>query len=250
METRLAALAVPPSTSNLAAVLEDRHIRQLAVEARGPLREKSPGALQSYLAELGANAELAAADQTRVDSWLVNIALAYEYGDNHEKHEAAAKAAEAAVAAPGESEVIAANDPELTQLLAALGVQPAATATESLQAVIKVARQRPRAPAPPPVVPVVPAKRPAESSAAATSAAAPRTRRGSSAPLSGLSEGTFPLGFSTGGSDAMESASRVLRMLHVRELRRLQDEVNRSIVALQEFTANPKTDATLGRVGR
>ena len=35
-----------------------------------------------------------------------------------------------------------------------------------------------------------------------------------------------------------------------RELRRLQDEVNRVIVTLQEYTANPVTDSRLGRVGR
>jgi RLL motif-containing protein 1 len=44
--------------------------------------------------------------------------------------------------------------------------------------------------------------------------------------------------------------ARVMRMLHVQELRRLQDSVNATIVSLQEFTANPKTDARLGRVGR
>ena len=44
-------------------------------------------------------------------------------------------------------------------------------------------------------------------------------------------------------------AARVLRMLYVADLRKLQDAVNTTIVALQEFTANPKTDSRLGRVG-
>ena len=65
----------------------------------------------------------------------------------------------------------------------------------------------------------------------------------------GLGEAAFPLGFETGSAE-LDTAARVLRMLHVRELRRLQDAVNRAIVALQEFTANPKTDSRLGRVGR
>ena len=38
-------------------------------------------------------------------------------------------------------------------------------------------------------------------------------------------------------------------MLYVADLRKLQDAVNTTIVALQEFTANPKTDSRLGRVG-
>ena len=69
-------------------------------------------------------------------------------------------------------------------------------------------------------------------------------------PLAGLGADAFPLGFQTGGSEALDSAARVLRMLHVRELRRLQDEVNKCICVMQEFTANPRTDSRLGRVGR
>ena len=48
---------------------------------------------------------------------------------------------------------------------------------------------------------------------------------------------------------ALDDAARVLRMLYVADLRKLQDAVNTTIVALQEFTANPKTDSRLGRVG-
>ena len=69
-------------------------------------------------------------------------------------------------------------------------------------------------------------------------------------PLAGLSGDTFPLGFGSLGSAALDDAGRVLRMLHVRELRRLQDGVNAIVVGMQEFTANPKTDSRLGRVGR
>ena len=65
-----------------------------------------------------------------------------------------------------------------------------------------------------------------------------------------MSGDTFPLGFGSLGSAALDDAGRVLRMLHVRELRRLQDGVNAIVVGMQEFTANPKTDSRLGRVGR
>ena len=45
-------------------------------------------------------------------------------------------------------------------------------------------------------------------------------------------------------------ADEATRMLHVQRLREVQDGVNRAIVAMQEYTASPKTDARLGRVGR
>ena len=65
-----------------------------------------------------------------------------------------------------------------------------------------------------------------------------------------LGEATFPLGFQSSGKQAVDSAMRVLRLMHVRELRQLQDRVNEMIVTMQEFTANPKTNTQLGRVGR
>ena len=76
------------------------------------------------------------------------------------------------------------------------------------------------------------------------------TLAASRVPLAGLGEAAFPLGFETGGSEALDAACRVLRMLHVQHLRRLQDAVNTAIVSMQEYTANPRTDARLGRVGR
>ena len=57
------------------------------------------------------------------------------------------------------------------------------------------------------------------------------------------------LGFETGDYISTE-ASKVLRLLHVKELRELQDSVNEAIVNVQALTANPKTDTKLGKVGR
>ena len=59
----------------------------------------------------------------------------------------------------------------------------------------------------------------------------------------------FPLGFVTGDA-ALDEAARGLRMQYVAELRALQSHVNGVVACAQEFTANPKTDAQLGRVGR
>ena len=60
---------------------------------------------------------------------------------------------------------------------------------------------------------------------------------------------TPPLGLET-GDKAVNQAALVLRLLHIEELRELQNEVNRAIVETQKLTANPITNTKLGRVGR
>ena len=45
-------------------------------------------------------------------------------------------------------------------------------------------------------------------------------------------------------------AAKVLRLLHIEELRKLQTSINEVIVEVQRLTADPKTDQSLGKVGR
>lgn len=52
---------------------------------------------------------------------------------------------------------------------------------------------------------------------------------------------TVPLGFST-GNDESDLAALVLRILHVKKLRRLQNIIDDMIVKHQDITANPRTD--------
>ena len=59
----------------------------------------------------------------------------------------------------------------------------------------------------------------------------------------------FPLGFSSGDA-TVDRCATVLRMLYLRDLRELQDGVNGILETAQQYTANPKTDAALGKVGR
>ena len=48
----------------------------------------------------------------------------------------------------------------------------------------------------------------------------------------------------------LAEAAKVLRLLHIEQLRELQTSINELIVEVQRLTANPKTDQTLGKVGR
>ncbi len=69
------------------------------------------------------------------------------------------------------------------------------------------------------------------------------------APSAAMVLSDFPLGFST-GDQGVDIAATVLRMLYIKDMRELQDQVDAAIVKMQEFTAEPKTDATMRREGR
>jgi RLL motif-containing protein 1 len=59
----------------------------------------------------------------------------------------------------------------------------------------------------------------------------------------------FPLGFSTGDHDVNQAAI-VLKMLYLSDFREMQNDLNALIVLGQEYTANPRTNSSLGKVGR
>lgn len=48
---------------------------------------------------------------------------------------------------------------------------------------------------------------------------------------------------------ALDYPVRILRLLQIHSLRELQTRINETIVAVQDLTANPKTDTKLGKVG-
>lgn len=60
---------------------------------------------------------------------------------------------------------------------------------------------------------------------------------------------TISLGFST-GDEVVDRAATIMRILHVRQLRDLQSEINDLIADMQAVTADPKTNSKLGKVGR
>ena len=48
---------------------------------------------------------------------------------------------------------------------------------------------------------------------------------------------------------AVNEAAKILRLLHVSELRERQTSITQAIVAVQLHSANPKTDTKLGKLG-
>ena len=227
-ERRLLALGFPEAhafdgssakqASSLASWLEDRVIRQLPIEARGPLRAGDLSALRAYLVELEAPEAVLADLQGRrypaVSAWLTLTAL------------------QCAVDDLGEGADLERPEPSVESLAAAHGVafKPGDRAG-TLQAALQAARRA----------------SPAEQGGGSKEACGATEEAGGGA--AGGAALDFPLGFVTGDA-ALDEAARGLRMQYVAELRALQSHVNGVVACAQEFTANPKTDAQLGRVGR
>ena len=78
-------------------------------------------------------------------------------------------------------------------------------------------------------------------------------------PLMGLN--SYPISSSFNGSSnfdyhlsfldtAVREAAKIIRLLQIHQLRELQTKINQSIVTVQMLSANPKTDQSLGKVGR
>ncbi len=58
------------------------------------------------------------------------------------------------------------------------------------------------------------------------------------------------IGFKIGSDNVLNNCAKILRLLYVNDLRQLQTKINELIVSVQSLTANPKTDTTLGKVGK
>lgn len=56
-------------------------------------------------------------------------------------------------------------------------------------------------------------------------------------------------GFDLGDAN-VNNAAKMLRLLFLDDIRNMQTHINECIVAVQNLTANPKTDTSLGKVGR
>lgn len=197
--------------------LEDAHIRLLSPAARPPLRTASfRQFLLTYLRRL--SHPPATDDLLPAVARLASLALQLHYGD--------ARAAYGAPHDPWHGRRVpviadAADDPAVQKaadtLCRAVGATPAAPAHD----------------------------------AARVTAAAVAAVLAQDGPPGAHSRalGDVPLGVDA-ASGVVESYARVVRVLHTRQLRALQDAVNGAIAQMQEVTADPKTDARLGRVGR
>lgn len=256
--------------ATLAAFLEDRHIRALPIEKRAPLRSSGPawdGAFESYLGDLGCplitdSQPFSASRLQEYLSWAIGHAFSLDYEDNGALYnsEAAAHIAESNAATSSSSAVRAASIlPADAQALVADLAKLCHVKTEGrslsevLQNIHRVIRMR--------ILPAVAdaeafaavvdgdgkGKRPQSTGAGAASSSSSSVGSGAGAEASAFT--AMGSGFET-GNPLLDKASAILRMLYVADLRELQDAVNDIIVTVQDFVADPKTDSSLGQVGR
>ncbi|PRW60225.1 UPF0568 C14orf166-like protein [Chlorella sorokiniana] len=254
--------------------LENTKVRQYPIDGRAALQSPDPAAWQAaltkYLADLECPLLPEAGNHRAVLQWLASHAVGLEYQDTAQQLTAAAQQAEEEVGPPEEwteaqlpplpdvtTDAVRAALAQLQQLLhveagKAVGSSSAAAAEATpdglqkahamletcvLPALAELAKQRQPGSG-------GAAQQPAAAQGQPGAAAAAASQHAAVAAM--LSQ--YPLGFSTGEAGA-DLGATILRMLYIKDLRALQTLVDSAIVQVQEYTANPRTDASLGKVG-
>ncbi|EDO43001.1 predicted protein [Nematostella vectensis] len=210
---------------NLVVWLEDQKIRLYRIEDRESLRNIGnatwPKTLMKYLDDL--QCPLKSREKSTVLDWLLAHAIRLEYADNAEKYNS-------------QSQRTASDTSKTTELTEAL-LNLTADDADLKAGVLSVARLLNLPEHHDPYVLLQGfhfiQKKEAKEFKSSDVIALP----------------TADLGFNTGDS-AVNEAAKILRLLHINELRDLQTKINEAIVKVQALTANPKTDQSLGKVGR
>uniref|UniRef100_A0A7S3Y2A7 Uncharacterized protein n=1 Tax=Heterosigma akashiwo TaxID=2829 RepID=A0A7S3Y2A7_HETAK len=241
----------PVELTKLVAWLEDRKIRLYSIEERTALRNPGPAwgsAFKKYLEDLECPQSYIHAEGRLEGSslrglrWLLHKAIAYEYEDKGSTYNARAAAVAAAHHLP--------PPPPGSDTREVVGAAGAAAATagggDPLAVVAELCRRC--------------GVRQSEDllSTLRMLHLAIKVKYGSLEELANdqkediqqrLNLDNFPLGFST-EDPLLDKAAKLLKMLYLTDLRNLQNSINDILVTAQEFTANPKTNTALGKVGR
>lgn len=216
--------------------LEDQKIRHYKISDRDALRDTDnpawPKAFEQYLSELGCLHDIQ--DTPAVMDWLLGYAVRLEYGDNQEKYKMASSEAVKKLKADGKGQSanpldnLDFSDPHFKAGIASLAmmlqVPPHPDHLEQLKAICILVKEK-------------------------------FSKEGlAKGDFSGNVKDNIPIDKTELGFDAgdyiLNDAAKVLRLLHIKELRELQTNINSIIVGVQAITADPKTDTRLGKVGR
>ncbi|XP_051872592.1 RNA transcription, translation and transport factor protein [Pristis pectinata] len=216
---------------NLIVWLEDQKIRHYKIEERGNLRNVHsndwPKHFEKYLADV--NCPFKAQERQENIDWLLGLAVRLEYSDNVDKYKNCTADNVRNDATKGTDPLINldVNNPDFKAGVMALAnllqIQRHDDYLVMLKAIRILVQER--------LSPEAIAK-------------ANRSKEGITVSLE-----KHHLGFDTGDA-TLNEAARVLRLLHIEELRDLQTRINEAIVAVQSIIADPKTDHRLGKVGR
>ncbi|XP_046351277.2 RNA transcription, translation and transport factor protein-like [Haliotis rufescens] len=222
---------------NMILWLEDQKVRHHKIEDRGALRNiHSPDwekAFEIYLKEL--NCPYKCGEKCAVMDWLLGFAVRLEYGDDGEKYRnvtpESVQMSRTGVAGSSSNPLDSLNfdDPDFKAGVASLAlmmqVPPHRDHLEQLKAICILVKER-------------------LSKTSVESLTSANNSKNELIPLD-----KTELGFEA-GDYIMTEAAKILRLMHIKDLRDLQTQINSAIVAVQAITANPKTDSRLGKVGR
>eukprot|EP00887_Chlorella_sp_A99_P003222 scaffold9.g3222.t1 len=250
--------------------MENTKVRRYPIDGREALKAADPAAWEAgfarYLADVECPLKLESGNRRAVLQWLLAHAVGLEYQDKAAGFAAAADKAAAEAVPPEEwtgqqlppfpdirSEAVLVALQQVQQLLHGGG----GDAGSSVSGCDGVTPQSLHAAAATLETQILPAL--AELSKAAAASGGGGAASGGGAPA-GSAAGQaaaaallrkYPNGLSEDGSGSpVDLAATVLRMLYIKDLRGLQTAIDAAIVQVQEFTANPRTDSALGKVGR
>lgn len=233
-------IADPNNLKILVIWLEDQKIRHYKIEDRAGLREHEGIAwersFQQYLKELECPFNFDVQPQSVVD-WLLGVAVRYDYKDATKEHPELRFGFDSAkvLSESGKS----ALDIDTSDATFATGVRTLAT-------IMQISHH------PDPSVLLEAVRIVIQESLSAS--VLETTTRESDVGKKVKGKKQFNVtakecGFEL-GDPVLSEAAKVLRLLHIQELRDLQTQINEVIVAAQTITADPKTDQSLGRVGK
>ncbi len=227
--------------------LEDQKIRHYKIEERAPLRDTAGKewvtVFKSYLKTLECpyRVEL---DLPAVVDWLLGVAIRYEFDELSESNPDLRRGI-------GEKGPVSSLSRQLSMPAqgSPLDIPPTdqtfISGTQALAKLLKIA------PHPDPTV-LLSAARIVIQEKLADSATTAKGKDAASKDADTVKEFKITAkecGFEL-GDPVLNEAAKVLRLLHLQELRQLQTRINEIIVAVQQITANPKTNQALGKVGR
>uniref|UniRef100_UPI00358F4836 RNA transcription, translation and transport factor protein n=1 Tax=Myxine glutinosa TaxID=7769 RepID=UPI00358F4836 len=219
---------------NVIIWLEDQKIRHYKIEERGNLRNvhsnEWPKYFEQYLLDICCPFNVK--EKIEAVDWLLGLAVRLEYADNVEKYknvsvEVSSKNSAIMGASSDSIMNIDVNNPDVRAGISALANQLQIPLHDDYLLMLKAARILVQ-----------------ERLSPADIIKENNRKEGIPIPLH-----QNELGFETGDS-TLNEAARILRLLHIEELRELQTRINEAVVAVQCITADPKTDQRLGRVGR
>ncbi|XP_011306941.1 UPF0568 protein C14orf166 homolog isoform X1 [Fopius arisanus] len=222
----------PEHFKNLVVWLEDQKIRHYAIQDRSDLRDihntEWNKTFEKYILDVGCPVTTTNLDKLE---WLVGLAVRLDFEDNLEKYQAKKDAAKIAEVPSVKS----------TNPLDNLDF----TSDEFREGVQSIAKQLNIPQHPNHLITL---------EACSKYVTARLDTAVIKAPHSVVIKGTpFPImetemGFDM-GDKVLNNTAKALNLLYIQDLRNLQTNINEAIVAVQNITANPKTDTKAGKVG-